>query len=51
MYRLPEQMFTAACPRCDRTFTVTTDQASALARVEAHVKLAHPDYDPDWINE
>lgn len=41
---------TVYCPRCDRPFTSTT-RVAAMVRMRAHVKKAHPDYDPKWEEE
>lgn len=41
---------TAYCPRCDRPFIAIT-WVAAMVKLRAHVKKAHPEYDPQWEEE
>lgn len=42
---------TVYCPaNCDKPFTAKT-RTAAMVKLRAHVKKAHPDYDPKWEEE
>jgi hypothetical protein len=43
-------VFTYYCPRCDDKTESGVSWAEAEKIVKAHVKKAHPDYDPNWFD-